>query len=698
MSSETDLEWSSSGDKESQPSNTTVLSSKDVRIQESTYDAVLHGAHSGNTSEHRYSTNDTRAPGIISLSDDEHYSTTPATFFNESAENEELNHLSPVDQSGQRSNSATNTSSHDVLKIPIPPTESYHEKSSQTDLVSKEESTQNPLHAMYPEWSSEESNTSSISSEETVPGVNASSENDHSNESFYTVTISIDEINYEDSTHETLMNETHPDWNNENQYSTNISKDVLHDIASSSESNYENNLEASPTEISGGSHNEEHRKNHTMLKTEYSEWDSEEQYFTNTSGDNLQPGVAYPGESEHEQKSSHTAVTSSDNGKQEDYTEDPLLHSTHPGQDSDGIHPTNSTRVDDFYGIIVPSERKHEKEDTAYTAVSSSDDVREENATHDSTVHDQLHEWSKEEKYSPNSTVDEVLAGIIPSAGNNEEKYEHTGWDSGEKHLINTSRDSILIRSDTIAEKEHDVLYTDEVSQGVYEDSTPEPVRDSEDKYTTKSTAPVFHGIVPRRGINQKNKTDHTVVVSEESTQDPQLYGIHLGRSDGDEHLINNTENSVVSGVFPEIDSDFDRRPASSFDSSNPDEHENGITKTRGQNVTPVVPKKEPRKADIPDWLIVVASLLALALILGVCIAVNSRRRCGQKQKLIINNGKGGIDEKNVGGLNGEASKSHEMVHLVHNEKSEDQIGPHDEFLAIDETQNQQEVALKSGM
>ncbi|CAI5763613.1 CD44 antigen isoform X13 [Podarcis lilfordi] len=99
--------------------------------------------------------------------------------------------------------------------------------------------------------------------------------------------------------------------------------------------------------------------------------------------------------------------------------------------------------------------------------------------------------------------------------------------------------------------------------------------------------------------------------------------------------------------------------------------------------------------AAIPDWLIVVASLLALALILGVCIAVNSRRRCGQKQKLIINNGKGGINEKNKGGLNGEASRSREMVHLVHDEKPENQT---DEFQAIDETQNQQEVALKSGV
>lgn len=48
---------------------------------------------------------------------------------------------------------------------------------------------------------------------------------------------------------------------------------------------------------------------------------------------------------------------------------------------------------------------------------------------------------------------------------------------------------------------------------GTKEDSTPEPVRQwvSEDMYTTKATMDVlFSGIVPRRGINQKNKTDHT--------------------------------------------------------------------------------------------------------------------------------------------------------------------------------------------
>lgn len=64
----------------------------------------------------------------------------------------------------------------------------------------------------------------------------------------------------------------------------------------------------------------------------------------------------------------------------------------------------------------------------------------------------------------------------------------------------------------------------------------------------------------------------------------------------------------------------------------------------------------------------------------------------------MINNGKGAIDNKNLGGLNGEASKSQEMTHLVHKELPEDRTGPHDEFLAIDETQNQHDMDLKTGV
>lgn len=64
----------------------------------------------------------------------------------------------------------------------------------------------------------------------------------------------------------------------------------------------------------------------------------------------------------------------------------------------------------------------------------------------------------------------------------------------------------------------------------------------------------------------------------------------------------------------------------------------------------------------------------------------------------MINNDKGSVSDKKMGGLNGEASKSQEMVHLVHKEQPDNRTGPCDEFLTTDETQNQQEANMKTGM
>ncbi|XP_023041341.2 CD44 antigen isoform X1 [Piliocolobus tephrosceles] len=100
------------------------------------------------------------------------------------------------------------------------------------------------------------------------------------------------------------------------------------------------------------------------------------------------------------------------------------------------------------------------------------------------------------------------------------------------------------------------------------------------------------------------------------------------------------------------------------------------------------------RTPQIPEWLIILASLLALALILAVCIAVNSRRRCGQKKKLVINSGNGAVDDRKPSGLNGEASKSQEMVHLVNKEPSETP----DQYMTADETRNLQNVDMKIGV
>lgn len=111
---------------------------------------------------------------------------------------------------------------------------------------------------------------------------------------------------------------------------------------------------------------------------------------------------------------------------------------------------------------------------------------------------------------------------------------------------------------------------------------------------------------------------------------------------------------------------------------------DSGVTTTSGPD----------RRPQIPEWLIILASLLALALILAVCIAVNSRRRCGQKKKLVINSGNGTVEDRKPSELNGEASKSQEMVHLVNKEPSETP----DQFMTADETRNLQSVDMKIGV
>ncbi|XP_013927615.1 PREDICTED: CD44 antigen [Thamnophis sirtalis] len=309
-----------------------------------------------------------------------------------------------------------------------------------------------------------------------------------------------------------------------------------------------------------------------------------------------------------ELQTSNTTVNSTKDVKQEESSHNILLPAVHSGRDSEVRYSTNDTIADVLPGIV--------EQYSTTTAVSSSDDFFKQ-------------EDSKQPQLEGASPELEIEDTVSPAINTSDELHpEFSASDEKESTL----------------EKES-FHHPDAGFYGTKEDPTSEPMRQwvSENKYTTKPTMDVlFPGIVPRREINQKNKTDHT-------GPDP------------------NKHSSVV----------------------------------RGKNVTPLPEesgKSQPRMAHIPDWLIVVASLLALALILGVCIAVNSRRRCGQKKKLVINNGKGGIDEKKKDGLNGEASKSQEMVHLVHKEKPEDQKCPQDEFQAIDETQNQQDVPLKSGM
>ncbi|XP_042814535.1 CD44 antigen isoform X15 [Panthera tigris] len=185
--------------------------------------------------------------------------------------------------------------------------------------------------------------------------------------------------------------------------------------------------------------------------------------------------------------------------------------------------------------------------------------------------------------------------------------------------------------------------------------------------------------------------------------------------------IMAGTDSNIISaGWEPTEENEDERDKHPSYSGSGIDDDEDFISSTKDQD-SPVHPSGRShtthgsesaghtsgsqegganttsgprRKPQIPEWLIILASLLALALILAVCIAVNSRRRCGQKKKLVINNGNGAVEERKASGLNGEASKSQEMVHLVNKESSVTS----DQYMTADETRNLQNVDMKIGV
>ncbi|NWZ08774.1 CD44 protein, partial [Agelaius phoeniceus] len=161
------------------------------------------------------------------------------------------------------------------------------------------------------------------------------------------------------------------------------------------------------------------------------------------------------------------------------------------------------------------------------------------------------------------------------------------------------------------------------------------------------------------------------------------------------------TSFGTTAGDFH--DEDDGQYPASTSSTSSvygdqgPHKGHHESTTSPGETATTKI-DSQPRSARVPDWLIIVVSLVVLALILAVCIAVNSLRRCGQKKKLVINNGKGAVEDRKTSELNGDISKSQEMVHLVHKEQSNDRTQACDEFLTVNETQNHHEFDMKTGV
>ncbi|XP_053882450.1 CD44 antigen isoform X6 [Malaclemys terrapin pileata] len=637
---------------------------------------------------------------------------------------------------------STNTTRDDVLLGVIPSRGSEH---STTAMVSSggtkhEDSTQDPLlHTVHPGWGNADKYPTNVTRDDVLTGIIPPSEKDQEKESSHTAVTSNDGAIYEDSIHDSLPPDNQPGWGSEDKYPTNTSRDYV--IPGLIPENEDESYTAVVVSNEGAK-NEDTTQDPLLHNVYFGVEKDEDKYPTNTTVDSVKPAHFPAKERDHSSSSmtvnneigrntyTPTVVISTEGGKNEDPTQDPLLNGAHLGWSDKVKYSTNTTREDVLLGVIPSRGSEH-----STTAMVSSGGTKHEDSTQDPLLHTVHPGWGNADKYPTNVTRDDVLTGIIPPSEKDQEKesshtavtsndgaiYEDSihdslppdnqpGWGSEDKYPTNTSRDYVI--PGLIPENE-DESYTAVVSNdgATHEDSTQDPLLHSvhpgwgnEDKYLTAiSRDDELPGIIPPSETEHKNESSHTAVVSndgikhEDSTKDPLAPGIQPGGDNEDKYPTNNPIDNLIPGVFSDIEIGHGRGPASTATSSTLNKHDGRRANPSGQVTTPKT-ASQPRSAQIPEWLIIVASLLALTLILAVCIAVNSRSRCGQKKKLVINNGKGSVSDKKMGGLNGEASKSQEMVHLVNKQQPDNRTGPCDEFLTTDETKNQQEANMKTGL
>ncbi|KAM7041840.1 CD44 antigen isoform 6-T6 [Acridotheres tristis] len=322
-----------------------------------------------------------------------------------------------------------------------------------------------------------------------------------------------------------------------------------------------------------------------------------------------------------------------------------------PGKDYDDEFPSVSPGIS--FGTVAGDF--HEEDDGQYPASPTVD-----------SEHETLLEITTQEHWSPTFTDEEEQypssATRALVASENEKHQEPT------QHPLLHS-----VHSGGISQEQNPASTTDSIEQ--HEFST------AAENYFGKETSTA---VVPSQGTKE-NDSEHEPLV-------------YPGWEQEEEHA---TQPAVTDGVIPSTDSnletDSSTTGSSVYGDQGPHKGHYESTTSPGETATTKI-ASQPRSAPVPDWLIIVVALVVLALILAVCIAVNSRRRCGQKQKLVINNGKGAVEDRKTRELNGDISKSQEMVHLVHKEQSNDRTAACDEFLTVNETQNHHEFDMKTGV
>ncbi|XP_052551197.1 CD44 antigen isoform X4 [Tympanuchus pallidicinctus] len=508
--------------------------------------------------------------------------------------------------------------------------------------------TQHPLlHSVHNGWISQGQNPANTTGateqqEFTPPG-----ENDTEKETSFTAMVSNHGAKQNDSAQDPLV---YPDWGKED-YSTQST--IMDRVIPSRESNHEK--ESSNTALAtpdDGAPHEDPTQPTLPSENEAARSTESITHSTDAPGGPVLLGLdpASTDEAGEESLLTSTITVSTDVFHPEEATSRPLAPSTQPGSESGQANATDGSHVSLIPGVFPDIDDHLNPLPThlSTTLATSDDGAPHEDPTQPTLPSENEAARSTESiTHSTDAPGGPVLLGLDPASTDK----------AGEESLLTS----------TITDS-NDVLKPEDVTQEVWTPrvidtalATPDDGAFHEDP--TQPTLP---------SENEAARSTESITHSTDAPGGPVLLGLDPASTDEAESTSN-------------IDSD-----------QGPYKGDSESTPFPGESTTTTV-RSQPSSAQVPEWLIIVAALLALALILAVCIAVNSRRRCGQKKKLVINNGKGAVEDRKTRELNGDASKSQEMVHLVHKEQSNDQTGACDEFLTIDETQNH-EVDMKSGV
>ncbi|XP_005046994.1 PREDICTED: CD44 antigen isoform X3 [Ficedula albicollis] len=392
-----------------------------------------------------------------------------------------------------------------------------------------------------------------------------------------------------------------------------------------------------------------------------------------------------PGEKTQEPTPTTKDVTSSgSDSDDEDSSEEMMNPTVFPGwgrsvaKDETALSPTADSQHETLLGITTQDHWSptFTDEEEQYPSSASRALVASENEKHQGpTQHPQLHS--------------------IHSGGISQEQNAANTTGSTEQHEFATAGENYFGKeASTATVPSHGAKENDSAHEPwLY------PGWDEGEDYATQPA--VTERVIPSRDSSHERQPSTTAVASPDGAhhEEPTQSGImpwDNGPEMSTEGIVDPTdapEDEVLHGTTATMI----KAGSSVYGDQGPHKGHYESTTIPGETATTKI-ASQPRSAPVPDWLIIVVALVVLALILAVCIAVNARRRCGQKQKLVINNGKGAVEDRKTSELNGDISKSQEMVHLVHKEQSNDRTEACDEFLTVNETQNHHEFDMKTGV